>query len=259
MGSELDPFENAMRSAIKMHVGRGHIDIRVQLSRGEGAGGIGIDAGKLDGYMSAFRAATAKYGLSCEPDLNATLRIPGMLTESGAIDLPEAFEEPLIALLERALRTLNEFRSREGADTARVMLERNLAIATAAERIEQLRGQALPAFHNRLRERLGELLGNGSIDPQRLAQEAAMLADRSDIGEEIARLKIHSGQIERILCDGSEVGKKLDFLLQEMNRETNTILSKTAGVSGPGLSITELALAAKSDVEKIREQSLNLE
>ena len=86
-----------------------------------------------------------------------------------------------------------------------------------------------------------------------------MLADRGDIGEETARLKMHSRQVEDILGSGSEVGKKLDFLLQEMNRETNTILSKTAGVGEGGLAITELALAAKSDIEKIREQSLNLE
>jgi uncharacterized protein (TIGR00255 family) len=86
-----------------------------------------------------------------------------------------------------------------------------------------------------------------------------MLADRGDIGEEISRLRIHSRQVEELLNNGAEVGKKLDFLLQEMNRETNTILSKTAGIGEPGLSITELALSAKSDIEKIREQSLNLE
>ena len=97
------------------------------------------------------------------------------------------------------------------------------------------------------------------VDPQRLAQEAAILADRSDIGEELARLKIHSGQLAALLDAGGEVGKKLDFLLQEMNRETNTILSKTSGAGAPAMQITDLALAAKAAIEKIREQSLNLE
>ena len=97
------------------------------------------------------------------------------------------------------------------------------------------------------------------MDPQRLAQEAAILADRSDIGEELARLRIHSGQLAVLIEAGGEVGKKLDFLLQEMNRESNTILSKTNGIGETGLRITELALAAKADIEKIREQSLNLE
>jgi uncharacterized protein (TIGR00255 family) len=92
-----------------------------------------------------------------------------------------------------------------------------------------------------------------------LAQEAAMLAERSDIGEELARLKIHSGELAALLEAGGEVGKKLDFLLQEMNRETNTILSKTNGAGEAALKITSRALEVKASIEKIREQSLNLE
>jgi uncharacterized protein (TIGR00255 family) len=264
VGSEMDPLENAMRAAVKRHMGRGHVDIRVQLAPGEGSANIGLDAARLEGYMTAFRRASERYGLAGAPDLNTAFRIPGMLTDTAVIELPEAFELPFIALpfialLERALGILNQFREREGIETAGVMLERNAAIHAGALRMEGLREQAVPAFQNRLRDRLIELLGNGNIDPQRLAQEAAMLADRGDIGEEISRLKIHARQVDELLRTGTEVGKKLDFLLQEMNRETNTILSKTAGVGEPGLSITELALSAKSDIEKIREQSLNLE
>ncbi len=117
----------------------------------------------------------------------------------------------------------------------------------------------MPLFQQRMTERLKDLLRGATLDPQRLAQEAALLADRSDIGEEVARLKIHSKQLDDILDAGGEVGKKLDFLLQEMNRETNTILSKTNGIGDLGLKITDLALAAKADIEKIREQALNLE
>lgn len=259
MGPEMDPFENAMRSTLKRYATRGHIDIRVQLARGNGTGTMGVDIARLEGYIAAFRSASDKYGLAGEPDLNTAFRIPGILTDSAAIDLPDSFEAPVIAMLERALTALNEFRGREGAETAGVMLERNASIAAAADRMGQLREQAAPAFQNRLRERLTELIGSAGIDPQRLVQEAAMLADRGDIGEEISRLKIHSRQVGELLRNGTEIGKKLDFLLQEMNRETNTILSKTAGVGEPGLSITELALGAKSDIEKIREQSLNLE
>jgi uncharacterized protein (TIGR00255 family) len=106
---------------------------------------------------------------------------------------------------------------------------------------------------------MAELLGGVMVDAQRLAQEAALLADRSDISEELIRLKTHAGELEELIRAGGEVGKKLDFLLQEMNRETNTVLSKTGGLGDLGLSITELALAAKSEIDKIREQSLNLE
>jgi uncharacterized protein (TIGR00255 family) len=125
--------------------------------------------------------------------------------------------------------------------------------------IEALRARALPAFQARLTERLAELLGGVAPDLQRLVQEAAFLTDRSDVSEEASRLKAHSAQLEETLNAGGEVGKKLDFLLQEMQRETNTILSKAAGVAEFGLAITDLALQAKSEIEKIREQVLNLE
>ena len=141
----------------------------------------------------------------------------------------------------------------------RFLREQNRSIREQAQEMEQIRSKAVPAFQERLLEKLRELLGNSVVDPQRLAQEAAILADRSDIGEEIERLKIHSKQLDDTLDAGGEVGKKLDFLLQEMNRESNTILSKTNGIGPLGLRITELALAAKACIDKIREQALNLE
>jgi uncharacterized protein (TIGR00255 family) len=154
---------------------------------------------------------------------------------------------------------LNQFRSREGAELAALMRDLNRAIAAGAAEMADIRSRAIPAFQSRLSEKLNELLGNSALDPQRIAQEAALLADRSDIGEEISRLQIHSRQLDEILDAGGEVGKKLDFLLQEMNRETNTVLSKTSGIGELGLRITDLALAAKAGIEKIREQALNLE
>jgi uncharacterized protein (TIGR00255 family) len=157
------------------------------------------------------------------------------------------------------LGQLNEFRTREGAEIAAEMQRHNASVAATAGEMEQVRETASAAFQQRLSDRLKELLKGAQIDPQRLAQEAAILADRSDIGEELARLKIHSIQLGGVLFAGGEAGKKLDFLLQEMNRETNTILSKTSGAGEAGLRITELAIAAKSAIEKIREQSLNLE
>jgi uncharacterized protein (TIGR00255 family) len=125
--------------------------------------------------------------------------------------------------------------------------------------MQKLRSQAAPAFQARLSERLAELLGGTSVEPQRLAQEAALLADRSDISEEITRLTVHTSQLEALLAAGGEIGKKLDFLLQEMGREANTILSKTSGAGDLGLVMTEVGLAVKAEIEKIREQALNLE
>lgn len=259
-GSEIDPFEPAMRSLIKKHVARGHLDIRVQLAAKGGGTGLSLDKPRLEAYMHAYREAAKQYGINAQPDLGAVFRTPGILTDTSGLEVPEGFEAELLKLLEQALRRLNEFRTREGGELVTVMLGRNRAISEAAEQAETIRGGATQAFHNRLRERLTELLGSANLDPQRLSQEAAMLADRSDIGEEISRLKIHARQVEELLTSGTaEIGKKLDFLLQEMNREANTMLSKTSGIGEVGLGITNLALAAKADIEKIREQTLNLE
>ncbi|HUS08377.1 MAG TPA: DUF1732 domain-containing protein, partial [Bryobacteraceae bacterium] len=255
----LDPFENAMRGAIKRSLARGHIDVRISVSRSGESAALDVDKAKLEGYLTAFRKSAELHGLSTQPDLNAAFRIPGILSDSANIELEPVFEKPLIEVFDRALAELNEFRTREGSSLVEVIQERNESIYQTALKIEEYRGRALDGFHSRLRERLSDLLGGSNVEPQRLAQEAAILADRSDIGEEIARLKIHSRHLDEILISESEIGKKIDFLSQEMNRETNTILSKTSGIGESGLGITELALAAKSDIEKIREQALNLE
>jgi uncharacterized protein (TIGR00255 family) len=258
-GAELDPFENAMRGTVKRHIARGHLDIRTQITRAGVAGPLGVDSAKLDAYVTAFNLASRQYSLSTPMDLNSAFRVPGVLSESSVVELTADFEAPLTAVLERALHLLNTFREREGSEIAGLLLERAESVRRMALEIETCRKSALPAYQNRLRERLSDLLAGAAIDPQRLVQEAALLADRSDIGEEIDRLKIHASQVHDLLRTGDEVGKKLDFLLQEMNRETNTILSKTSGLGDHGLRITELAVGAKSDIEKMREQVLNLE
>ena len=258
--AEIDPIENAMRTAIKKAVTRGHVDVRVSFIRPQ-TGVTGLNEKLLKQYLNAFRMAAQANNLrDATPDLNAALQMPGMFGSSTVEEEPGTTIEPLlIDALDDALGILNEFRSREGGELATVIRAHNDAIGSRCEEIEKIRAGAMPAFQNRLTERLKEMLQNSAIDPQRLVQEAALLADRSDIGEEIARLKIHSKQVHEILASGGEVGKKIDFLLQEMNRETNTILSKTNGIGELGLKITDLALACKSDIEKVREQALNLE
>lgn len=255
----VDPFENAIRALVKSRISRGHADVRVSLpdfSRGESTS---VDYELLDEYMAAFHAAAQRYQLNAQADLNHALRLPGMFGDAKSVDAPPETEAVLLEALSTALDELNQFRSREGSEIATEMLRHNQQIAAAADEIDRIRGTAVSTFQARLSERLADLLKNVQLDPQRLAQEAALLADRSDVGEEIARLRIHSNQLTQLLESGGEVGKKLDFLLQEMNRESNTILSKTSGIGEIGLKITDLALASKAAIEKIREQSLNLE
>jgi uncharacterized protein (TIGR00255 family) len=255
-----DPFENAIRARIKSSVTRGHVDVRLSLpgASGESSAPV-LNHALLEGYLRAFREAAVAHGLDSRPDLNAAFRVSGMFVESSDQAPPEGTEAALLDALEAALAEMNAFRAREGAEIGAEMMKHNTQVAAAAEQMESIRAGATAAFHKRLSDRLADLLSGSQIDPQRLAQEAALLAERSDIGEELARLKIHSAQLAGLLDRGGEVGKKLDFLLQEMNRETNTILSKTSGAGEAGLRITELALGAKAAIEKIREQSLNLE
>ena len=259
MSGEFDPFEAALRGAAKKMVTRGHLDIRVHFARAGGEGGPTLNTALFRSYLTAFQQAAQLAGMEEDPDLSNAFRIPGMFEGDRQTELPASMEADLLSMMTEALEELNRFREREGAETCVSLVERNTAIQEASAKIAEIRGRATPLYQARLRERLAELLAGTNVDPQRLAQEAAILADRSDIGEEITRLGIHSSQLAHLLNTGGEVGKKLDFLLQEMNRETNTILSKSNGIGELGLTITELALGVKSEVERIREQSLNQE
>ena len=258
--SAADSFENAVRALVKSRLARGHVEVRIALPSSAVNGGVAtLNRTLLQEYLTAFHQASVEHGLEAKPDLNAALRIPGMFGEAESTELPGGAEAAMLDALGAALDELNQFREREGAEIGKEMRAHNCRVTAAAEEMERLRANAPEVFQNRLAERLKDLIKGVQVDPQRLAQEAAILADRSDIGEELARLKIHSGQLATLLEAGGETGKKIDFLLQEMNRETNTILAKTSGAGEIGLKITELALGAKAAIEKIREQSLNLE
>src|SRR5262249_25556767 len=158
-------------------------------------------------------------------DLNAAFRIPGMFLAETETEPDPEMEKVLGELTEDAVKALDKFREREGAAITAEMLERCKSITDLVARMEKIRSKATLAFQKRQKERLAGLLRGNSIDPQRLAQEAALLADRSDISEELVRLRTHAGQLEKLLTSTGEVGKRLDFLLQEMNREANTVLS----------------------------------
>jgi uncharacterized protein (TIGR00255 family) len=260
LGPELDALENVMRAVIKRSVLRGHIDVRCSALRTANGVSNGLNLPLLRSYIAAFRKAASEEGIhNAQPDLNRILLVPGMFGAAAEGEPDPASESEILAAIEEAAEKLNHFRAREGAELAAFIREQNASLRQSSQEMAQIREKAIPAFHKRLVEKLQELLGGSNLDPQRLAQEASLLADRGDIGEEISRLQIHSRQLDEILNTGGEVGKRLDFLLQELNRETNTILSKTSGIGDLGLRITELALATKASIEKIREQALNLE
>jgi uncharacterized protein (TIGR00255 family) len=259
MTPDLDPFEGAIRNAVKAKVARGHLQIHVLSNRAAPADASSLNRPLLQAYLAAFREAAGEFGADSKPDLNAALRVPGMLQMSEAVEPDAGLEQALLDATDEALDLLNRFREREGAAMAAEMRARCASVCDLAAQMEKIRSRATAAFQKRLNERLRELLRGAGMEPQRLAQEAALLAERSDISEELIRLKTHAAQLEKLLDANGEVGKRLDFLLQEMNREANTVLSKTGGLGDLGLTITDLALAAKAEIDKLREQSLNLE
>ena len=161
--------------------------------------------------------------------------------------------------LREALTKLDEMRHAEGRHLAEELRSRLAKIGEQAEKVRELAISLTPAFARRLQNRLKELLSGSGIEPARLAQEAALLAERSDISEELDRLRSHLQQFAKLLDGAGELGKKLDFLLQEMHREANTMLSKTPGVESEALTITALSLEIRAEIEKLREQVQNIE
>ncbi len=272
----LEGLELELRRRLKNQVLRGHLELTLTFDRTSRNNGVHYDRELVAEYVAAFRSAQQEYGfaLDQQPDLNTILRLPGVFAASqghgGSADrredreaVAEALQAAVLGQMDMLVAQLNTMRRTEGAALTEVLrraleqLERSVQTAT------ELRSRVQDAYVQRLQERMTGLLAGVSkesrVDDGRLLQEAALLADRSDVEEEIARLVVHIGHFRALLSAGGELGKKLDFLLQEMNREANTLLSKSAGIPGEGARITELGLGMKSAIEKLREQVQNLE
>jgi uncharacterized protein (TIGR00255 family) len=262
MPLEFDGAEPALRTAVRKRVVRGHVQLQVFFKRAAGPAAANvINEALLRSWLDAFRDVAQRFGIDSTPDLNQALRMPGMI-EPGTGNIPaasESLDAEILALAASAIDELDAFRVREGQAIETEIRTRAACLRDLVRNMEEIRSRALPAFQRRLRDRLGEMLDIAQIDPARIAQEAAILAERSDIAEELLRLKTHADQTDALLSADGETGKKLDFLLQEMNREANTILSKTGGLGETGLTLTDLGLAAKAEIDRIREQSLNIE
>jgi len=255
--SESDALEMKLRRLLKERLVRGHVDLTLSLDRSAGSA-MQLNRELVTGYLQAYRTAAQEFGITAEPDLNNVLRMPGALAGSSSITQEPGFDEAVLAATEQAIKKLVEMKDEEGRGIDRELRERMEHLSRATAEVAKLRGAVSRAYLEKVQARMAELIG-GKADQDRILQEAAMLAERSDIQEEIVRLQQHISHFLQLLESPSEAGKKLDFLLQELNREANTLLSKTTGVSGDGLRITELGLAMKSEIEKAREQVQNIE
>lgn len=258
--SELAPLEPLLRRTVKKHLHRGHVEVVISLER-PAASELELDRNLLDAYVRACRELRTELNCTGDPDPVALLRIPGVIASNGEISEKDLsrIQKALEKVMAESLVKLNEMRASEGA-----LLEQDIRSRLA--RLEELRkgvaklAKRFPKYtQQRLENRLGELLGAVHIDQARLAQEVAYLSSRSDIAEELTRFESHLIQARQLLSEGSEVGKKLDFLLQELNREANTLLSKISDVPEIGAEAGRQGIEMKSEIEKLREQVQNIE
>ncbi len=256
--SGMDALEMELRRILKDNLVRGHVELTLSVDR-TAQQRTGYNRELVGAYLAAFAAARDEHALSGEPDLNAALRLPGALqTENRREDDGTALAAGVLEQVPALLDQLKAMRLREGEALEAILLDILTRLAEASSAVAQLIPEVEQRYQERITQRLIAATGP-EFNRQRLLEEVAVLVDRSDVSEELARMATHIGHFRDLLDAGGEVGKKLDFLLQEMNREANTLLSKTGGIGGKGTRVTELGLAMKAEIEKAREQIQNLE
>jgi uncharacterized protein (TIGR00255 family) len=257
MSQELAPLEMNVRKLISTRLSRGRVDLSISLER-SGAANYEINRNLIAGYIGALREIQNEFNLAGDVDINTLTRLPGALGQARS-GIDESIAEGIMGAIGEALNELETMRAIEGATLADEMRMRLAKIEAEIPIIEDAAAGIIDTYRQRVYKRVSELLARGEnqtleLDAGRLAQEVAYLADRSDITEELARLHSHLEQFRVTIDTGGEVGKRLDFLLQELNREANTVLSKSTEIA-----IKDAGLAIKAEIEKLREQVQNVE
>jgi uncharacterized protein (TIGR00255 family) len=251
---EFASLELTIKKQAQAALHRGRVDITISVEQMKEAA-FQINRPMVAGYLSALGDMKREFGLEGDPSLELIAKLPGALQVSQDVShLDEALAAGVVAAVSQALVALSEMRLVEGQELAAELKSRLDMIDKQLPTIETEAARLPGIYRERLQKRLQDLQSGTQVDETRLAQEAIMLADRSDISEEIARLKSHITQMRDVVHADEEVGKRIDFILQEMNREANTILSKASDIA-----ISDAAIIIKTEVEKMREQGQNVE
>jgi uncharacterized protein (TIGR00255 family) len=253
---DLSPLETTIRRRIGARLSRGRVDLTINFER-TSATTYEVNRPLIAGYISAMLEIKEQFKLSGDIDLNTVARVPGALAP-GRSGIDDQSTAGLEKALDEALDSLESMRESEGAALADEMRVRLAKIEAEVPIIEAAAAGLVDSYRQRLQKRITELIARGGqaveLDAGRLAQEVAYLADRSDITEELTRLRSHLEQFRAAVESRGEIGKRLDFLLQELNREANTVLAKSTEIS-----IKDAGLVIKAEVEKLREQVQNVE
>ena len=247
--------EDAVKQAVKQAVSRGKVDVFISMrSEGGSEAKVTLNPTMVEGYLNAMNEMAEKYGITNDVSVSVIARMPDVFT----IEKPEVDEEQLksdlLGVVSAALEGYNAMRTTEGAALDADLRSRGQTILTLVSQVEAGNGQTVIDYRTRLENKIREVLANTSIDENRILTEAAIFADKVAVDEETVRLRSHLQQMNAMLDAGGAMGRKLDFLLQEMNREANTIGSKCSDVN-----LARIVVDIKAELEKIREQTQNIE
>ena len=247
--------EEAVKQAVKAAISRGKVDVFISVrSEGNEEVKVTLNSAVLEGYLAAMRQMVADYGVADDISVSAVSRLP----EVFSVERPETDEDQLkadlMSVVAKAIEGYDAMRRTEGVALENDLRSRGQTILELVAQVEQGNAQTVVDYRARLEAKLQEVLANTSIDESRILTEAAIFADKVAVDEETVRLRSHLQQMNAMLSGGGAVGRKLDFLLQEMNRETNTIGSKCSDVR-----LARIVVDIKAELEKIREQTQNIE
>ena len=247
--------EDAVKQAVKASISRGKVDVFISIrSEGGEEAQVSLNKAYLDGYLTAMRQMVTEYGVADDISVSTLSRLPEVfLVEKPQVD-EEQLQKDLMQVVTQALAGYDAMRCTEGKALADDLRSRGQTILSLVEKVEQGNGQTVIDYRNRLETKLKEVLSNTAIDESRILTEAAIFADKVAVDEETVRLRSHLQQMNTMLDGGGAIGRKLDFLLQEMNREANTIGSKCTDVN-----LARIVVDIKAELEKIREQTQNIE
>ena len=247
--------EEAVKQAVKNAISRGKVDVFISVHSEAGDEvQVSLNQNTLEGYLAAMQQMVSQYGVKDDISVSVLSRVPDVFT----VDKPQVDEEQLLAdlmlVVNKALEGYDAMRCTEGAALDRDLRSRGETILGLVAQVEAGNAQTVIDYRTRLYNKLKEVLENTSIDESRILTEAAIFADKVAVDEETVRLRSHLQQMNTMLSNGGAVGRKLDFLLQEMNREANTIGSKCTDVA-----LARIVVDIKAELEKIREQTQNIE
>ena len=247
--------ESAVKNTVAGHISRGKVDVFISVSSGEADDvRVSVNESLLKGYLNALKDISEKYELPYHLTTLDAAKFPDVLTVERAEMDSEAVSAALAALTEEALRDFDEMRTREGLQLQNDVLSRLKRIDALVTSIEKEAPHTAECYYQRLEQKMKDILGSAGIAEERILAEAAVFADHIAIDEETVRLRSHMAQLENMVHGGSPIGKKMDFLMQEFNREANTIGSKCQNSD-----IAHTVVDLKAEIEKIREQVQNIE